>query len=446
MRNVTFSLSAVAVFVIAAVSVAGLPQPLLAENGEVAAAVFELDAILPPVVYSDYDNENAGLPKGIKPKVLTWDRIYALALIRARTRRGAFSTTLDPAAVAAEALRQGIADFARFRGNFHGNGPFHDPGPSVLELQGRLLAIDNARRNARFHESVHLLLIDRVQGITSGVNRIDLDTVFAGVIRTRQTLADEIRRFRDGLDQLKFDLGLSPRAPVIIDRKNVQAFAVVIDSVESWERNAQRRAAALAELIERFPAPGDVVINGEPILVKIEVDPDRWEEILAGAGDLAFKSRNERDEVLAQPNSGVQLELRVRRRIRNLYEKKLAYPMEKRRYELATRLKDQALERLLAPPSPGVTSRSSFVKGVIEQQTQIVEAQERLIALWTSFRAERLALYHDLGVLPYPDWKSFYADLLVAPAVAAPSVPAVLPEPAAASAPGPVVPPAPSRP
>ncbi len=175
-------------------------------------------------------------------------------------------------------------------------------------------------------------------------------------------------------------------------------------------------------------------------------DPDQCEEVLAAAAQFAFKSRSERDEVLTQPNSGVQLELRVRRQIRSLYDKRLTYQAEKRCYELAVRLKDQALERLFAPPSPAVTSRSSFVKGVIEQQTQIVETQDRLIGLWTSFRAERLALYHDLGVLPYQDWKSFYADLSAKPAVAAPSVPAVQPKPTAGDAPQSPAPPAPPRP
>ena len=62
------------------------------------------------------------------------------------------------------------------------------------------------------------------------------------------------------------------------------------------------------------------------------------------------------------------------------------------------------------------------------------EAQDRLIALWTSFRVERLALYRDLGVLPYDHWDAFYADLS-APGRAAPE-----PDPAAAPA-GPVPPP-----
>ena len=175
------------------------------------------------------DNEIAGLPTGSQPEVLTWDRIYALALVRARTRRGAFSPTLDPAALAEEAARQGIADFARFRTNFHSDGPFHDPGLAVLELQGRLLAIDNERRNIAVHEALNKLIVERSQGNTSGVTRIDVDTVFASLLRARQKLADETRQFRDGLDQLKFLLGLSPRAAVILDRQNLQAFPAVFE-------------------------------------------------------------------------------------------------------------------------------------------------------------------------------------------------------------------------
>ena len=136
-------------------------------------------------------------------------------------------------------------------------------------------------------------------------------------------------------------------------------------------------------------------------------------------------------------DAGVQLELRVRRRIRNSFETRRAYEEEKRSYELAIRQRDQAFERLLAPPVGVIrSSRSPLLEGLIEQVTQVVKAEDRLAALWTSFRTERLALYRDLGVLPYNDWHSFYADLSAGP-VAAPAVPAVLPKPGAAGdAPG----------
>ncbi len=441
MRSVTIGLSACAAFVIAASSTAGQPPPPAGEAGE------RPQSIVPHVVAAPAaDKEIAGLPTGSQPEILTWDRVYTLALIRARARRGAFLPTLEPAALTEEASRQGITDFARFRTNFQSDGPFHDPGLAVLELQGRLAAIDNERRNIAVHEALNTLIVERSQGNTSGVSRIDVDTVFASLVRARQKLADETRQFRDGLDQLKFVLGLSPRAAVILDRRNLQAFPVVFEMVEDWARGPNRRTSDLPTIIDSVPAPGEVVLNGEPILERIEKVPDQWEEVLAAAAQLAFKSRSERDKGAAPPNSGVQLELRVRRRIRGLYDKRLAYQAEKRRYELAIRLRDQALERLLAPPSPAVTSRSPLVTELIEQLTKVVEAQNRMIEVWTTFRAERLAFYHDLGVLPYQDWKSFFADLSAGPPVAGPAVPAVHPQPRAGDAPQPSSPPTPPRP
>jgi hypothetical protein len=368
-------------------------------------------------------------------------------LERARSRRGAFSPSLDPAALAAEAARQGVAEFARFRTDFHAGGPgagyaFRDPSAAVLELLSRLQAIDNARRNVAIHENLGKLLQERVQGESSGLNRIDIDSVFASLVRARQKLADDIRQFRDGLDELKFVLGLSPRAEIILDRQSLAAFRVVFDSVEEWLRHPQRHLQDLPRLIERLPALGDVVLGGQPILAQIEINPDHWEHVLTAAAQLAIKNRRDRDKSQAPGNAGVRFEMRVRRRIRNLFETQRAYAGEKRSYELAIRLEDQAFERLVAPPAGVVSSRSLLVEGLIEHVTHVLDAEDRLTNLWTSFRTERLALYRDLGVLPYNDWNSFYADLSTGPAAAA-AVPANPPQPAAAGAPPPPAPPAP---
>ena len=127
--------------------------------------------------------------------------------------------------------------------------------------------------------------------------------------------------------------------------------------MEGWTRNAKRSAQGLTEIIARLPAPGEVVVNGVPILATIDKSPDRLEELLAGAAQGALKSRSERDEIPTQPNSGVQLELRVRRQIRGLFDLRRSYEVEKRQYELAVRLKDQAFERALAPRPPRAASR-----------------------------------------------------------------------------------------
>ncbi len=189
----------------------------------------------------------------------------------------------------------------------------------------------------------------------------------------------------------------------------------MFDSVATWETHPQRKPAVLTNLISKFPVPGEVVVNGEPILSHIEKDPDRIEEVLATAVQAALKSRSERDQVPTQPNSGVQLELQVRRRIRDLVQKRIAYYREKQCLEQALLAKDQTLEHLAAPVAQGATARSARFNDLIEQQSQLVESQDRLISLWFSFRADRLALYHDLGVLPFKDWKGFFADLKCSP-------------------------------
>ncbi len=193
MRTITSRVVACVMLFIAALSAAGETQP--------------------PPAEPDYANENAGLARGAHPEILTWDRIYALAVIRVRSRRGAFAPALDPAALAQEAAHHGVTDFPRFRTQFHCNGPFRDPGPNVFELERRLVAIHNARRNVAFYESLHKLVIDRSVGNSSGVDSVDVATVITASLRAREKLAVEIAQFRDGLDELKFRLGLSPARP-----------------------------------------------------------------------------------------------------------------------------------------------------------------------------------------------------------------------------------------
>lgn len=74
-----------------------------------------------------------GLPAGSNVEVLTWDRAYALALIRARSAPAKGTkgvAALDRAWLDRESQRLDIRDFARFRGEFLASPPaFRDPAP-----------------------------------------------------------------------------------------------------------------------------------------------------------------------------------------------------------------------------------------------------------------------------------------------------------------------------
>jgi hypothetical protein len=440
MRIVSSGSSACGLLIIAASAMAGPPQAPARDDAHVA------ELLVPHVPASpDSDKEIAGLSRRSRPELLTWERIYALAIVRARTHRGAFAPTLDPGALATEAAQHDVADFARFRADFRAGATFRDPGAAVLELLSRLQSIDNARRNVAVHENLDTLLRERAPGESSGLNHIDVDMVRASLVRTRRKLDGEIRQFRDGLDELKFLLGLSPHAPVILDRQSLAWFQAVYDSVDLWAKHPQRNLQMLPRLINRLPALGEVVLDGQAILAKIEANSDPWEDVLSGAARLAIKSRSEWTRVSTLGNSDVQVELRVRRALRNLFETRRAYQGEKQNYELAIRLRDEAFERVLAPPLAVNPSRSLLLERLIDQVTLVRETQDRLASLWASFGAERLAFYHDVGELPHQNWKSFYADLLAGPgtADAAPSVP---PTPTAGDAPQPQALPNPPRP
>jgi hypothetical protein len=83
----------------------------------------------------------------------------------------------------------------------------------------------------------------------------------------------------DGLDELKFMLGLSPHAAVILDRQSLASFRAVHDSVASWTRMSTRNPQVLHELIALLPALGEVVLDGQPLFAQVATNPDRWEEI-----------------------------------------------------------------------------------------------------------------------------------------------------------------------
>ena len=53
----------------------------------------------------------------------------------------------------------------------------------------------------------------------------------------------------------------------------------------------------------------------------------------------------------------------------------------------------------------------SGTTSLLAPEAQRLKAEDRLVEIWTSFQTERLALYRELGILPYDDWKSFFNDL-----------------------------------
>jgi hypothetical protein len=64
-----------------------------------------------------------------------------------------------------------------------------------------------------------------------------------------------------------------------------------------------------------------------------------------------------------------------------------------------------------APSSGIVTARSPVFEQLLAHVNEVTDAEDRIVDLWAKFRAERLLLQHDLGLLSSSDWTSFYEDL-----------------------------------
>ena len=353
---------------------------------------------------------------GLPLETLNWERVYSLALVRSREGIGKLAESLDPKALAARAEKNGVADFWKFTKEFlsvsrDGGWAFHDPSRTHLKLLCRIQKIEDARRNVAVHENLFKLVVELVQGSSAGLSQMDVDLVFASLLRARQNLANEIGQFRDGLDDMRVELGLAPHASVVPERQYLAAFHGTLDAVENWSRSPDRILDDLRVLVQRLPTLGEVMVDGRDILGKIEVSPEPGEALLKELADLAIKNRGEQAKVKDFEQADAPLERRIRRRIRHLFEMRRAYEGEKHAYEMNIRLKDQSFERMIGPALANVSPRSPLLDGLLEHVNRIRKVEDRLIRLWVDFRSERLAFYRDLGRLPYSDWDAFYKDL-----------------------------------
>jgi hypothetical protein len=424
MRCLMMGYFACAMGVLAPSSVVGQPQAPPRQEGErdQPLKAHELAQIMEPQVPSslNVDKEVAGLSAGSHPEVLTWERVYALALVRARGDPGPRAEVLDPKALAEQATRNGVADFARFRKEFlaarrRGGEGFHDPSGDLLALLGRLKKIDHARRNVAFYENMLVLMNELAKGEFTGVSQLHLAQAEGALVLARRNLSNDIADYRDQFETLKVAIGLSVHAPVVLDRESVASFGSVFDQVRNWHKRPDHHLRELPTIIKELPALGEVVVEGRPILALMGGSTDQREEVLTRAARLAIQNRSDLDKGRASGDADASLELNVRRRIRRLFEMRRDYEAQQRSYELSTRLLDQGLEQSVAPSPGGALGRSAMlasgVTGLLAPERQRLNAEDQLVTLWTSFQRERLALYQVLGILPYDDWNSFFKDL-----------------------------------
>jgi hypothetical protein len=378
----------------------------------------EFDTRVPVAPWSspELDKAYAGLSKDSRPEVLVWKRVFALALNRFHAGNVPAAESLIPTERESKPKKSDVSDFDAFRTDFlaargEGRSTFRDPSALYYQILRRLQSIMSGRRDIAFHEGLSILMRELVQGTSSGLSQLDVDRVGAALERARQRLDYEVLHYRNDLDQMRVNLGLSPHAAVIPDRMILAAFEAAFESVDEWHRNPQRALDQLPKLIGRLPVLGNVIVGGNLLVEANGPDPSAIEAALTDAARDAIKNRGALHGGKPRGDADAQLELRIRRRLRHLLQMQRAYDGEKRSYVLAIRLKDQTFERVDRPASEVTNPRSPLLDALLDHQAEIRRVEARLVRLWTEHRADRLALYREIGVLPYNDWKSFYDDL-----------------------------------
>jgi hypothetical protein len=243
--------------------------------------------------------------------------------------------------------------------------------------------------------------------------------------QARLHLLEEREQFRDRLDVLKEHLGLSPRSVFVLDKDALDGFRATFDAVSRWCSDPDPDPKGLTRIIARLPGLDDVVIEGHSAAAAVTVnltsdEMARAEEELSAAAvkvALQNKARDGRGAPASQQRDDAGPERQVRATLRRLLQIRLAYEIERRRAVLVVRGRDQAQERLLAPPreEESPEHRAEVFTELLKLQGQMAENQDRLVALWTEHQALRLDLFRDLGILPCDDWTSFYEQLTARP-------------------------------
>jgi hypothetical protein len=268
----------------------------------------------------------------------------------------------------------------------------------------RRQAVATARETVARYEMLLRTMIQLIQGAASGLTQLEVDRCDEALQQARGRLAAELTGYRDRLDELKVELGLSPDAPVVPDRSSLKVFLDVFEAAELWFRNPKRDLAEVPALARRLPELDDVVLEfvaGHSLRAAIQ-NSDLLHPVMIAAEQAAVRNRNPK-------LSDADLRLSVRRSLRRLWDTTTAYRMEQTKLVLTMRMKDQAFARLLAPNPQDSGPVHASVRDLLAQETLLAESEDRLVALWTTFQAERLALYRLLGTFPYNDWASFYA-------------------------------------
>jgi hypothetical protein len=173
-----------------------------------------------------------------------------------------------------------------------------------LQILQQEQQVENDQRNLASFEQILTVYKELAKGASSGLSQLQVDQVDRSVQGARQALIQDETQFRIFLDQFKFQLGIPPDVPILLDRYPTSQFSKVFDDISLWEVQPEHNPEDLRPIIANLPMLENIVLDGRPLfkivndrvtreryLDRAFSDPERQEEALLAAERLALDNR-----------------------------------------------------------------------------------------------------------------------------------------------------------
>ncbi|MBX6315761.1 MAG: TolC family protein, partial [Isosphaeraceae bacterium] len=237
---------------------------------------------------------------GSNPRQPIVQSFLPLTFVQPFLRGGGRAVTLEPLTLAERTLLYEVRNFARFRQQFipyiltanqviPDTSGVGDPTIGYLGVLQSLIEVENDRRIIAGLERVLRVFQEYEKGAASGISQLQVDQIDQTLQSQLATLAADEAQYRIFLDQFKFQIGMPPDVPVVLDMTPLQGFRDVYNNIERWSGREQRDPDELREIIAGLPGLEDVVIDGRSLFVYR--DPERLEEYLLAAERVALENR-----------------------------------------------------------------------------------------------------------------------------------------------------------
>jgi hypothetical protein len=77
------------------------------------------------------------------------------------------------------------------------------------------------------------------------------------------------------------------------------------------------------------------------------------------------------------------------------------------------RQRDFSIRQIISPPDASqaganAANQATQTNNLITGINNILQIQTNILGNWVNFQTQRIALYRDLGLIPYDEWEAFY--------------------------------------